>query len=283
MKKILSIMIALLAMLSLCACGTKANVDPPNSEIAERDKAIEEAVKKRQEQTAEQKAKSTPAPTSTPTPVPTQKIETNTTNSKGIGFYDISDAENAYNEAANLHAPDLIDKGYKNYRYKSNKFRDGITLYIDENDYSMMGNKPLFVYMSALYNAWTNAATSVINDWKNEKDSERYIVEATIGTIPGESRKSTLERLNSFCELMPPNIDDMALLNTLNESGVISNLKKSGDTVEYDIEDIKGSAETLGISERMLGYVIAYIGGIDSIINNKATFGENSVHVNFVK
>ena len=279
LKKIVLILLAIIIVLSLCACGTKANVDTPNSEIAERDKAIEEAVKKRQEQIAEQKEKSTP----TPTPAPTQKIETSATNSKGIGFYDISDAENAYNEAANLHAPDLIDKGYKNYRYKSNKFKDGLTLYIDENDYSMMGSKPLFVYMSALYNAWTNAATSVIKDWKNEKDSERYIVEATIGTIPGEPRKSTLERLNSFCELMPPNIDDMALLNMLNERGVISNLKKSGETVEYDINDIKGSAETLGISERMLGYVIAYIGGIDSIINDKATFGENSVHVSFIK
>ena len=33
----------------------------------------------------------------------------------------------------------------------------------------------------------------------------------------------------------------------------------------------------------MLGYVIAYIGGIKSIINDKATFGDNSVHVIYVK
>ncbi len=272
LKQIVLILLALIIILSLCACGTKANVDTPNSEIAERDKAIEEAVKRRQEQIAAQKANSTPTPAPTPA-------------SKGSLFYEISDTEIAYNEAKDISAKDCekTSNDYKsNLKYKSKAFPDAVTIIIHKEDLNYFALNSFFVSDQALYNSWTFHAAQIIDDWKNEKTSETYIVEATVGTVPGESRTSRLERLNSFVELMPYDIGEMELLKVLETNGVLSNYKNTGSIIVYDINDLRGAAEKLGITERMLGYVVAYIGGT-SEHSRIAQFADNSVHVEITK
>ncbi len=66
MKKLITLFLTLIILISFCACGTQANVDAPestlNPSIAERDKAIEEAAKNWQKQ----QAVAIPEPTPTP-------------------------------------------------------------------------------------------------------------------------------------------------------------------------------------------------------------------------
>lgn len=124
----------------------------------------------------------------------------------------------------------------------------------------------------ALYNSWTRLAASIIANWKNETSSELDVIGVTVGIVSGESRTSRLQRLNQFCELMQPDMDKMMLLNRLNESGVLSSLIVSDSMIEYEISDLASASDALGITGRMLGYAIAYIGGT-------AEFSENTVHV----
>jgi len=191
------------------------------------------------------------------------------------GFYEVSDAEKAYNEANKISISDCEKKSNGNYSYNSKQFNDGLNIPISKSDCGSYTLSYKFIERRALYNSWTRIANGVIKDWKNEKSYELTIIKATIGIVDGESRPSRLERLDNFCKLFPPEIDKDELLNRLDENGIISNLSTK-ENVEFDIEDIAEAAENAGISQRMLGYIIVYLDGI-------AKFQENSVHVTLFK
>lgn len=191
------------------------------------------------------------------------------------GFYEISDAEKAYNEAVNISTSDCELKSSGNYRYNSTQFNDDIYVTISKDDCTSFMLNHYWINHGALYNTWTRLANAIIEDWKNEKSYEITVIGATVGTIQGETRPSRLERLDKFCEFMPPEIKESELLNRLDKCGIISNFSRK-DKIEFDIEDIAGAAETMGISQRMLGYAIAYL-------NGSAKFEENSVHVVIIR
>lgn len=216
--------------------------------------------------------------TPTATPATSQKVTTNNTTSSQ--FYELTTVEIAYNEA---HSLDTEKQSDGKVKYYNRKFNDGITFTISDSEFNYITLRNYSVSDGALYNAWTRTAANIVSNWKDEKSYESTVISTTIGTIPGETRIERLERLSKFCDLFQPKIDDIQLIETLHDMGIISNLKKAGDDVQYDIEDVNAAASNLEISERMLGYVIAYLSGKDSFFGGTVTFSGNSVHVSFHK
>ena len=192
-------------------------------------------------------------------------------------FYEISETEIAFNEAC--HVNDYEKQSNGSLEYKSNLFHDNFYLIISKEDYSYYMLNHFWVDDCALYNAMTRAAVSIVKNWKDEKNYELNFVKATIGTIPNESRTARLERLSQFNEQWPTDIDEKELIELLITKGVIFNLERNGNDMEFDIIDFKKTANNIGITERFLGYIIAYLGGNDSKYNRIATFNENSVHI----
>lgn len=192
-------------------------------------------------------------------------------------FYEISETEIAYNEAC--HVSDYEKQSNGSLKYKNNLFHDNFYLIISKEDYTYYMLNHFWVDDCALYNAMTSTAVSIVKNWKDEKSYELNFVKATIGTKPNESRTARLERLSQFTEQWPTDIDEKELIELLIAYGVIINLERTGNDMEFDIIDFKKTANNIGITERFLGYIIAYLGGNDSKYNRIATFNENSVHI----
>ena len=192
-------------------------------------------------------------------------------------FYEISQTEIAFNEACHVHDYEKQTSG--RLKYKNDLFHDKFYLFIDREDYDYFGIRAFWVEDAALYNALIDTALRLVENWKDEQSYELDVINATIGTIPGESRTARLERLNHFTEQWPKNISEAKLLDILNSKGLMKNQVQHGNDIEFDITDLKAAAKSLEITERFLGYIIAYLGGDDSNYNRIATFQENSVHI----
>lgn len=190
--------------------------------------------------------------------------------------YHPSSAERAYLEDRNIDNDNMKLLPNGNAVYESNTFYDRAIIL--DTDFIEYKGRATMASFSALYNSWVMAAGAIIADQQNEHDSELSVISATVGIIPKEERSSKLERLGNFCSIFSPMMESGALIDRLISKGVITNYEDSDikDTIEYDISDLSGAAEQLGITQRFLGYTISHIGGA-------ADFKENSVHVTIYK